>query len=193
MGPLPTTTTPRGDPDNLSCASRKNWSCSLQTDSQDVAGLRDHSLLTHWAEPRGARQGSQASTMGTAPVLLSCSQEWLGAATASEVSMGVPGATAPTVSQPYPQCSNAKESKEEKPRDRQSYHRLSLGTTQGMDPAHGNFEQSLQHCRTGRATVNTSICAPTHAPSKWYEEKEHCGATRSNMAKWVTSTGNNSV
>lgn len=37
----------QGDPDNLSRASRKNWGCFLQTDSQDVVGLRDHSLLTH--------------------------------------------------------------------------------------------------------------------------------------------------
>lgn len=137
MGPLPTTTTPRGDPDNLSCASRKHWGCFPQTGSQDVEGLRDHSLLTHWAEPCGAQQGSQApaSTMGTAPVLHPCSQEWTGAAAVSGVSMGVPGATAPTVSQPYPQCSDAQEGKEEKPGDGISHHRLSLGTSQEMPPA----------------------------------------------------------
>lgn len=169
MEPLPTTTTaPRGDPDNLSCASRKTWGCFLQPNSQDVVGLRDHYLLTHQAEPQAARQGSQAlaSTTGVVPALLSCSQEGLGAAAASGVSMGVPGATAPTVSQPSPQCSNGQAGKEEKPRDGQSRNRLSLGTSrEWLLPSHAQLGTLSSPCTTAEqgqpVSTPASVLPPT--------------------------------
>lgn len=57
MGSLPTTaTTPKGDPDNLSCASRKNWGCYLQTKSENAAGLRSLPSLGKAARPLQAPQ-----------------------------------------------------------------------------------------------------------------------------------------